>query len=229
MATIVPYEVAYPVNFQSGGDVTKEAFGKHIQEIERIYGIINGLNASKVSADEFKSKLQSHIDDSNPHPNLNLSNTQGTLPSSRITGNFDFSRITGSLDTSRITGNFDTSRINGLANFINGKIPSVISASTRAENGFVEINESLIINWGKIKFSSRNTGEVTANFVRSFPGQCRNVVASLGYSASSIDQDRQLFLLIRSYNKTSVTFQVQEDTDTERWDNVYISFIAIGF
>ena len=50
------YNVAYPVNFYSGGDTTKEAFGKHIQEIQRIYGIINALNADKVSADEVTTK-----------------------------------------------------------------------------------------------------------------------------------------------------------------------------
>ena len=30
MATIGPFEAGYPVNFKSGGDTTREAFGKHI-------------------------------------------------------------------------------------------------------------------------------------------------------------------------------------------------------
>ena len=37
MGLLGPFNVNYPVIFRSGGDTTRVAFGKHIQEIERIY------------------------------------------------------------------------------------------------------------------------------------------------------------------------------------------------
>ena len=47
-----PWGVIYPVNFYSGGDTTSQAFGKHIQEIARIYGLLNALDAGKAGSDE---------------------------------------------------------------------------------------------------------------------------------------------------------------------------------
>ena len=47
-----PWSVLYPVRFYSGGDTTRQAFGKHIQEIARIYGLLNALDAGKAGSDE---------------------------------------------------------------------------------------------------------------------------------------------------------------------------------
>ena len=56
MPTLIgPFNVGYPVNFTSGGDTTRDAFSKHIQEIERIYGYLNALDAGKVSASDVSS------------------------------------------------------------------------------------------------------------------------------------------------------------------------------
>ena len=52
MALVGPFSKGFAVNFKSGGDTTRDAFGKHIQEIDRIYGYLNALDAGKVSADE---------------------------------------------------------------------------------------------------------------------------------------------------------------------------------
>ena len=79
-----PFEVGYPVRFYSGGDTTREAFQKHIQEIERIYQIINQLDADKISSGDID--LSSHINAANPHPNLSLDTLGGTIPASKITG-----------------------------------------------------------------------------------------------------------------------------------------------
>ena len=62
MAKVVgPWSVEYPVNFVSNGDTTREGFGKHIQEIERIYGLLNGLGASKVEAEDINEALEGYI------------------------------------------------------------------------------------------------------------------------------------------------------------------------
>ena len=50
MAIIGPFSKGFAVNFRSGGDTTKDAFHKHIQEIDRIYGYLNALDVGKVSA-----------------------------------------------------------------------------------------------------------------------------------------------------------------------------------
>ena len=41
------WEVEYPVNFTSGGDRTRDAFAKHISEIDKVYSHLNELNESK--------------------------------------------------------------------------------------------------------------------------------------------------------------------------------------
>ncbi len=44
--------VGFPVNFKSGGDTTRDAFHKHIQEIDKIYGHLRALDSGKVSAED---------------------------------------------------------------------------------------------------------------------------------------------------------------------------------
>lgn len=52
-----PWNVAFPVRFRSGGDTTSQAFGKHIQEIERIYGLLNALDVAKIGNEELTELL----------------------------------------------------------------------------------------------------------------------------------------------------------------------------
>ena len=110
MALTGPFSVEYPVNFYSGGDTTKEAFGKHIQEIQRIYGLINSLNADKVSASEVTNLIQPHINSTDPHPNwiIDLSKTTGNLAASRLSGTL----------SSSVIPTLSTSKISGLENYI---------------------------------------------------------------------------------------------------------------
>ena len=67
-----PVAVQYKVNFYSGGDTTRDAFSKHIQELERIYGLLNALDTAKVSASAVSS-LTSTISSLNSRIN-NLDN-----------------------------------------------------------------------------------------------------------------------------------------------------------
>lgn len=71
-----PVGVQYPVKFYSGGDTTRDAFGKHIQEIERIYGLLNGLDAAKVSASDVSNLTNLVNSLNNRVNNLNTQNTQ---------------------------------------------------------------------------------------------------------------------------------------------------------
>ena len=59
-----PWNVLYPVNFYSGGDTTRQAFGKHIQEITRIYGLLNALDAAKAGSEEIFEALQNLLHNS---------------------------------------------------------------------------------------------------------------------------------------------------------------------
>lgn len=109
-----PWSVGYPVRFYSGGDTTREAFRKHISEIERIYGLLNALDRGKAGTADISDALTNHINSSNPHPNwkpkMSMSDLTGTIDFSRITGDLDASRVTGLLSRARI----DASHVNNL-------------------------------------------------------------------------------------------------------------------
>ena len=57
-----PWHEKFPVAFRSGGDTTRDAFGKHINEIKRIYELLNALDSGKLSAGD--------IDEHEPAPEL---------------------------------------------------------------------------------------------------------------------------------------------------------------
>ena len=189
MAILGPFSVAYPVAFRSGGDTTKEAFGKHIQEIEKIYGIINALDADKIAASEFTAKfnalsstvsnvqstlqsnLNSHINSSNPHPNwkVNLS-----------------SQVTGSLPSSSVSGNFDTSRINGLENYCKNLVKEdfVCNGYEDHAEGYVDFNQ-LQIRFGRVKIEDKGSGDAneqairTVNFLKGFTVHPASIVLTI--------------------------------------------------
>ena len=174
MPTLVgPFNVGFPVNFTSGGDTTKDAFSKHIEEIKRIYGILNALDAGKVSASDVSSltgtvgnlntALTNHINSTNPHPNYqpswsdltnkpNLADLSGNLPMSRITGNLDASRI-----TNLPTGGVDKG--------------DGITDSSLSKSGYVKFNNGLIIQWGISKYTNTALANYHA-FNTPFTEQC---------------------------------------------------------
>lgn len=105
------YQVTYPINFVANGDTVHDGFHKHIQEIERIYGLLGGLERSKVTTGDLvstlanyvtKTEFNNHVNSTNPHPNLQLATLGGNLDVSRITGNWDLSRVTGQLAVGNI-------------------------------------------------------------------------------------------------------------------------------
>ena len=219
MALTGPFSVTYPVNFYSGGDTTKEAFGKHIQEIQKIYGILNSLNSDKVSADELTSKLQAHINDSNPHPNLNLANTQGNLSSSRVTGNFDFSRITGNLDASRITGYFDTSRISGLESYVKDISKKAIGDELNGAT-YMKVG-NILLQWGLFQMPEITAG-TPANFTINLP-QNYGYFNYNHYQNGVLQKTTQhayyiveAFVVANNYEGSNITLDLHEDYTIEQ-------------
>ena len=166
-----PVGVGYPVNFCSGGDTTRDAFGKHIQEIERIYGMLNALDAGKVGASDVSgsigsvnssltSSLTAHINSSNPHPNWKPS--------------VSWNDLTNKPSLSALSGNLDTSRISGLTSLIDSRIPAAsgdgITSGSLNDNGYVKFKNGLIIQWGTVHYVSGYP--CYYKFHTAFPNSC---------------------------------------------------------
>ena len=227
MALTEPFDVAFPVNFYSSGDTTTEAFGKHIQEIKRIYGVINAVNADKVSAEEitekldkinndfvdFGNSLQEHIEASNPHPNYKPS----------------FNDISGKLDASRLSGQLPIRVVeNGTAVVVDPDIttifvPQGIDYSILDNNGYVRFGNGLILQWGIVNTGSGNERH---SFKISFPKSCFIVVANL---CDTGDGDSG-YCSIYNYDKDGVNMTVLAPylKGIEWKSNTNASYIAIG-
>ena len=173
-----PWQVEFPVRFWSGGDTTREAFGKHIEEIKTIYGILNAINAAAVTSDSLDgtlgsldASLKAHIDSTNPHPNWKPS-----LSFDDITGDLDASRVHGELTNATI----DASRVNNLKSFIKDNAPDKgdgITKSNNSENGYVKFGNGLIIQWGHSFVDSISEKTYDINFPVAFSSSCFNVTA----------------------------------------------------
>ena len=232
MALLEPFEVMYPVAFYSGGDTTREAFNKHIQEIERIYGALNALNAAAVSSDDvgtsIDSKIKAHIDSTNPHPNWKPS-----LSFSDITGNLDASRVHGELTNATI----DAGKVNGLKDFITTTAPNKgdgITGSNIKDNGYVKFNNGLIIQWGNnYADKTGDSATITVNFPIPFSSSCFAVSLSTRLDTHSGLADVWAELLQDKVTKTGFSYQFQYTTDSYAGmggfsGKIGVSYIAIG-
>ena len=122
------YSPGYRVNFYSGGDTTREAFGRLIQEVERIYGILNALNHGKVDY-------------------------SGIINASKVGG-----LLTGAtIDSDHVVGlgsklqSVKSEIQNGLSNFSSS---NGIRASSLNEDGYVQIGSTLMFQWGIVSKSA---------------------------------------------------------------------------
>ena len=234
MPLIGPFSVGFPVNFSSGGDTTKKAFKKHIDEITRIYGYLNALDAGKVSASDVSglsgsisgvsSQLTAHINSSTPHPNW-----KPTLSS--LDGNLDVSRITGNWPLSKTSGTLDASKVSGLDAAITAKIPASsgdgITDSTLNTNGYVKFKNGLIIQWGVHKAVS-GAWEHSVTFPIPFPNTCYTVVATCfpneGTAARQYGDDWESDFYINNWNTSGFNaFSHVEDKGATD-----LTYIAIG-
>ncbi len=185
MLSLGPFSVEYPVNFRSGGDTTKEAFWKHIQEIERIYGLLTAIDAAAASSDSISGaisgELQRHINSTNPHPNWKPS-----LSFDDITGNLAASRVVGKLTNATI----DAGKISGLSALIGGQLPpdkgDGITTSKIQENGYAKFNNGLMLNWGNVTIGKPyQEMAYKTTFSEKFPTKCLNISLTIQSSEAS--------------------------------------------
>ncbi len=253
MALIGPFSKGYPVDFKSSGDTTRNAFGKHIQEIERIYGYLNALDAGKVSASDvsglsgsignISSQLQAHIDSTNPHPNwkpsVGWSDLTGTKPNlADFGGNLDASRVSGKLSNA----NIDTSGVNGLKSFVEGLIPSgggggsgtgITSLFSTAKTGYAKFGDLLTIQWGETgtynisgNGSIGNTEVHSENFATNFTSACY-VLLDNGPVSRGLGSNGTITTTIESYDRQSYVVSVQNSA-TLGATSLPVKYIAIG-
>ena len=161
----ITWEKGFPVDFRSGGDTTRVAFGKHIQEIERIYGYLNLLNSSKVEAGDIDTAITNAIN--------NLKNTWKPT-------NLTFNDINGDLAASRVVGDLtnatiDKGNVTGLEALINSEISAIpkpvdkgdgIISVSKSRSGYVRFNNGIMFQWGRANTS--NTEPTSVNFPYSF-------------------------------------------------------------
>ena len=229
-----PVQTAYKVNFYSGGDTTRQAFSKHIQEIDRIYGLLNALDTNKVSASDISgslgsitSSLTAHINSANPHPNWkpSFSDISGTLPGSRVVGALPYATI-------------DASNVTGLTSVINGQLPAPsgdgITSSSPVTNGYAKFKNGLIIQWGKKTLSKASWNEGTANsatFPTAFPNECFIVTAGTEAIVADSNNDAvDCIIQVKNITKTGFKYLVQNfyGSSWQNWTSIVCSYIAIG-
>lgn len=226
-----PFSVKYPVLFTSGGDTTSQAFHKHIQEIERIYGCLNALNADKLSASDLENSLgdvntvlTKHINSTNPHPNykpsVSWSDLTGTKPA-----------------LSSFGGNLPASRISGLTEAINASLPEnngdgIVSSSLN-DNGYITFNNGLVIQWGSKSLSRAAYDQNVATSVKfpiEFSDKCYMVTAGTGTAVDDSNNWKvDVMLQTKDVTRTGFKFIAQEYYSPEHaWTYLYCNYIAIG-
>ena len=227
MSLLGPFSVGYPVAFRSGGDTTREAFGKHIQEIERIYGILNALDAGKLSSGDMAGSLDAHIQSTNPHPNwkpnISFSDLSGSIDASKISGSLANATIpAGNVIGNLTQATIDYSKVNGLQNFVNGLITAAgvgsgggsgdgIIMSNLSKKGYAKFNNGLIANWNSTTAEKMtvDSGGLKETFAQPFSSSCFCLVSNV-------------LLLYTSLTTTSFVMPANNTA------GLNISYIALG-
>ena len=236
MSLLGPWSLAYPVAFHSGGDTTREAFGKHIQEIERIYGILNALDAGKVSSSDVNQAINNALN--NYSPNLTFADISGNLDASRVYGNLtnatiDASKVYGTLTNAYI----DASHVNGLINYINDNLDisdkgDGIKKVKFRSPGYAKFNNGLLIQWGEEFVDTIEEKTYTINFGEAFDTICLNV--TVGTRMSEFSKVVNVVPQVVKRTTTDFTFGIQFFSATAGeiggFTGQYgVSYIAIGF
>ena len=235
-----PVDVQYKVNFYSGGDTTRDAFSKHIQEITRIYGLLNALDSAKVSASDVSgltsslsstisgltSSLTAHINSSNPHPNYHPS----------------WNDLTNKPSLSDLSGNLDADRINGLTSKIASQLPApsgdgIMSYGlppSGGHNGYALFKNGLAIVWGQHTLNRASWSEANAiqvTFSQAFSDTCYTVVAGTGVDVPDSDNGSvDCMVQVKNITKTGFKYIVQQfhAEESNNWTKLHCNYIAIG-
>lgn len=156
-----PYSVAFPVNFTSRGDTTRDAFRKHMDEITRIYGILTGLDADTMDASAVSEILR------NWRPSMSFSDISGNLDASRVSG-----ALTGAtIDGSKVTGTIAASKVSGIEALVKSLAPG-ITYSNLVNDGCVKFANSLLVQWGTFICQKDTSGCPIVNFKYRFEQEC---------------------------------------------------------
>lgn len=245
MAILGPFSVGYPVAFRSGGDTTKEAFGKHIQEIEKIYGILNALDADKIAASEFTTKvnalndsisnvqstlqnnLNSHINSTSPHPNWKVD------LGSQVTGSLSGSRIAGDLSGATI----DKAKVTGLEEYVTGLVKEdfVCHVSPHTE-GYVDFNQ-LQIRFGRVAIEDVGGGTDpnekairTVNFLKSFTTHTAVILLGIedDEGVDEVTQNKDWAPMVHRWSASYFNYHIENYSGLGNVAGLYLHYIAIG-
>ena len=242
--------VGYPIDFRSGGDTIKQGFNKHIQEIVRIYGYLNALNSDKLSASDYQSLLNSHINSSSPHPNWNptLASLSGNLPASRVSGDLTNATIAGSKVSGALTGaSIGYGNVTGLDAHINALINAASSGSSSdspisaiscgTSNGKMTFSGGGYLQWGHVSgtlsYSSGNSygGNITASFLSSF-SNAQYALSGLCYVDKGTSNYDYIAPASITRNSGSAIFRLgltsAATSDPAATFTAYVDYIAIG-
>ena len=240
-----PCEPMFPVRFESGGDTTTQAFGKHIWEIQRIYSLLNALDAGKAGSNEIVDAIKSI--------------THNTLSGLQGGGGGDYYHLTRAqvdkLDGAPASWELlkQHNRLNGLqggdgSNYYHlseeekiklmeiihsggGGGGSGITEEKISDNGYVKFGNGLILQWGRsnvTKNSSNSGGTGTVTFPIAFPVVCYAVVGSTWVNDGKLEGKNyggsyNLFH-INAWDRT----KFGAATETEGVWHGCVSFIAVG-
>lgn len=246
MAAIEEFSVGYPVKFWTGGDTTRDAFGRLIQEIERIYGILNALGTGKASYEEIASAVSAHKYESNPHPNWKPS-----MSFSDLAGSVDASKVLGKLPNATI----DAGKVNGLEAYVKGLIPdtsgnneSGITDSSLNDSGYIKFGNGLMFQWGICSMDYNNEtilgngqnpgadgylaygGQGYAKFHTAFPSKSLNITVTPVWAVNR-PCGFTLYILPDSLTSSGFGYSYTHDgtlTNKQISLNVKMRYFAVG-
>ena len=231
-----PYSAAFPVNFTSKGDTTRDAFKKHMDEIARIYGILTDFDKDIPNASSFTGQLTTHINSTNPHPNYNPS-----ISWSNVTNKPGLNDLSGTLSASKVIGaltgaTIASGNVTGLEAFVNSKMPASsgdgITAKSLGNTGYVKFANGLIVQWGKTanqyQYVDTQT-EQSHTFGTQFPSQCF-VVLCQTCRDSAIGASVDAMAHVVGQNKTGFKYIHQLFASGNTGGSVawYLRYLAIG-
>ena len=237
-----PFNIGYPVLFRSGGDTVTEAFGKHIQEIERIYGILNTLDSGKLSTPDMLKYLNEHNTNAQAHRNLQLpfENITGNLDGARIINNIPNATIpAGNVIGKLINATIDVDKINGLADYLAGqedgnqlddKGDGIVDKAL-SDNGYIKFGNGLIIQWSKVTSTTLNSSNnlSSGTFVKNFSSACYLFLARPSEVAVRNLNDYKFEVYDYSASGFTVRYSNTNANDNNpSYSAVGVSYLAIG-
>ena len=194
-----PWDVLYPVRFYSGGDTTRQAFGKHIQEIERIYGLLNALDAGKLGSNEIADAIGNIT-----HNGLNGLQGGTAMERYHLTA-AQVQKLEGAASGGDIIkehnslsgleggggGHFyhlSQAQKNGLDDLIQNGGGGIVDESLSGD-GYVVFANGFTVQWGERKFTrSEYQSIVTGRFPIAFRVACWGVVATYSFPHGSAER-----------------------------------------